>query len=63
MSVLCEGIEKKQQAEMLRRIGCDQFQGYHYYQPMPYEEALLLFQDIGNTDDTVREGSEQQSWK
>ena len=63
MSVLCEGIEKKQQADMLRRIGCDQFQGYHYYQPMPYEEALLLFQDIGNTDDTVREGSEQQSWK
>jgi diguanylate cyclase (GGDEF)-like protein len=34
-SVLAEGIETEQQAELLRAIGCDRAQGYLFGRPMP----------------------------
>ncbi|MEM7720735.1 MAG: EAL domain-containing protein [Pseudomonadota bacterium] len=35
MSVTAEGVEKEQQVEMLRHIGCDIGQGYFYSHPVP----------------------------
>jgi EAL domain-containing protein (putative c-di-GMP-specific phosphodiesterase class I) len=32
---LAEGVETEQQAAMLRRAGCDEFQGFLYARPMP----------------------------
>ncbi len=40
---LAEGIERKEQADMLRSMGCDVIQGYYYSKPVPetaYEEFL-----------------------
>lgn len=36
--VVCEGVETKEQVELLRKLGCDIVQGYYYAKPMPLEE-------------------------
>lgn len=38
MNIIVEGIERQGQAEILRRLGCDEGQGYLFSQPLPYEE-------------------------
>lgn len=38
MSVVAEGIEKKEQVDFLAGQGCDMIQGYYYAKPMPVEE-------------------------
>ena len=35
LNVVAEGVENKNQADWLRRQGCDQAQGFLYAQPMP----------------------------
>lgn len=38
--VICEGVETKEQIEMLRRIGCRYVQGYYYSKPIPVERFV-----------------------
>lgn len=38
MTVICEGVERLDEAEALRRMNCDMFQGYYYSKPIPLEE-------------------------
>lgn len=38
LKVVAEGVENRTQRELLREIGCDQIQGYHYAKPMPAAE-------------------------
>ncbi len=49
MEVIAEGVETKEQGEMLRGIGCQYCQGYYFYQPMPIGEfeQLLKKQQAG----------------
>lgn len=42
ITVLAEGVETKEQIELLRSIGCDQVQGYYYAKPMPEDEFFEL---------------------
>jgi diguanylate cyclase (GGDEF)-like protein len=44
LRVIAEGVETEQQAEALRKLGCDEMQGYLSGKPMPREEmtAFLL---------------------
>lgn len=42
LGLLAEGVETRDQIEMLRNIGCDQVQGYYYAKPMPEEEFFEL---------------------
>lgn len=46
LGLLAEGVETKEQIDLLQSIGCDQVQGYYYAKPMPEEEffALLMQQ-------------------
>ncbi len=37
LGLIAEGVETEDQVEMLRKMGCDQVQGYYYAKPMPSE--------------------------
>lgn len=38
MSIVAEGIERKEQVDFLARQGCDMIQGFYYARPMPVDE-------------------------
>ena len=38
LGLIAEGVETREQVDMLKRMGCDQVQGYYYAKPMPAEE-------------------------
>lgn len=42
--ILAEGVETKEQAEILKRFGCDRFQGYLYAKPLAYEALKAFFE-------------------
>ena len=42
LGMLAEGVETKEQVELLRSIGCDQVQGFYYAKPMPEGEFFEL---------------------
>ena len=43
--VISEGVETKEQLEMLREIGCDYVQGYIWGKPLPKEEAAAVIME------------------
>ncbi|MEM7245533.1 MAG: EAL domain-containing protein [Acidobacteriota bacterium] len=42
LTVVAEGVETREQLTFLRRLGCDQGQGYYFAKPMPAKEALYF---------------------
>ena len=51
MRVLAEGVETTEQLDVLRKIKCDEIQGFYYARPMPEAQTqterslpLLLFE-------------------
>jgi len=38
LKVLAEGAENKEQVELLRKLGCNEIQGYYYSKPIPIED-------------------------
>jgi EAL domain-containing protein (putative c-di-GMP-specific phosphodiesterase class I) len=44
LSVIAEGVEKREQADSLRKLGCDGYQGHFFSKPLPaeYLEAKFL---------------------
>ena len=38
ISTICEGIETKEQASLLSRLGCDMAQGFYFARPMPVKD-------------------------
>lgn len=48
LGLLAEGVETKEQVDLLGKIGCDNVQGYYFARPMPQEEFFeLLKKDRG----------------
>lgn len=45
LGLLAEGVETKEQVELLQNIGCDQVQGYYYAKPMPAEDFFNLLRE------------------
>lgn len=45
LELLAEGVETKEQVDILRNIGCDQVQGYYYAKPMPAEDFFTLLME------------------
>lgn len=47
MHTVAEGVEEREQVEMLKRLECDYIQGYYFAKPMPIPQfEQLLLQDI-----------------
>lgn len=42
LTVIAEGVETEVQRQDLRKLNCDMFQGYYFYKPMPFAEAVEL---------------------
>lgn len=42
LKIVAEGVETREQAEVLKAMGCDYLQGYYYSRPLP-EEELAAF--------------------
>lgn len=40
LHTLIEGVETAGHAEFLRRIGCEQMQGFYFGRPIPYQESI-----------------------
>ena len=40
VETICEGVEKDEQVEFLKEIGCTKAQGFLYSKPIPFEEIL-----------------------
>lgn len=40
MQVVCEGVEREEQVDILKQLGCFYIQGYYYAKPMPVEEFV-----------------------
>ena len=50
LKTIAEGVEKREQASYMLKIGCDEAQGYLYAKPMPYDqlvEFLNLYKPAG----------------
>ena len=45
MPVIAEGVDKKEQVDFLRGVGCDYIQGYYFAKPMPIEEYEKLMSE------------------
>lgn len=51
LGLLAEGVETKEQVDLLGKIGCDNVQGYYFARPMPQEDFFeLLKKDRGMED-------------
>lgn len=46
LTVVAEGVETEEQANLLRSMGCDQLQGFLYGRPVPATEVSRLIREI-----------------
>ena len=44
VDTICEGVEKEEQVQFLREIGCSKIQGFYYERPLPLEDLLKKFE-------------------
>lgn len=49
LKVIAEGVETRQQLEFLSEQGCDIVQGYYFYQPLPADKLVDVYQEIITT--------------
>ena len=57
MPVVAEGVEKREQVDFLRSIGCEYVQGFYFAKPMPVEdyEKMVFEQSVAYKKPDVRQ--------
>ena len=45
MEIIAEGIEQPEEAKILKKLGCDKAQGYHFARPMPENDIVGFIQN------------------
>ncbi|MBR5341279.1 MAG: EAL domain-containing protein [Erysipelotrichaceae bacterium] len=58
IGTLAEGIEKEEQLEFLKEIGCDLAQGFYLYKPEPIDVSIYKFKH--RTEDIPHESDEER---
>ena len=51
MTIIAEGVETKEQVDMLKTMNCIYGQGYYFYRPLPVKDAERLLSIIVPEDD------------
>lgn len=57
MQVIAEGVETENQAELLKKFGCEMAQGYYYSRPLPLADFENLLTDWPNQELPAEEQS------
>lgn len=59
LEVVAEGVETEQQFQLLKEMGCDEFQGYFFSRPLPSDEFtnLLKIGRCESSQDWLEDGS------
>ena len=60
--VVAEGVEKLQQVEYLRRVGCDYIQGFYFYRPMPESQFIELLDKEAQMEREIQDKAPEQVW-
>jgi len=42
MDILAEGVESAEELQCLKELGCNQYQGFYFSQPLPFDDLLSL---------------------
>lgn len=61
--IVAEGVETDKELECIRRLGCDEIQGYLYSKPLPVEKFLAFKQKYSTYDADTEEMQTQTSLK
>lgn len=46
LKVIAEGVEESCQVEFLRKLNCDEMQGYYFYHPIEAEEMEAILRTL-----------------
>ena len=57
LKVVAEGVETAEQYEFLRKLGCDQIQGYYFSRPIPSSEIVTFMYKLMTRDPDSKTGS------
>jgi EAL domain-containing protein (putative c-di-GMP-specific phosphodiesterase class I) len=67
--VVAEGVETLEQLKFLHSVGCDQYHGYHFSEPLPaaeFDELVTIWQkaeDRFTLDDATRTHSKLAGYR
>ena len=51
LRVVAEGVEHEAQLEFLRKLGCDEIQGYYISRPIHADVVIKLFNYVDSSND------------